>query len=52
MELFSDFRENLFARYGIVISAIYVSPDEFNFSIDPLYATIKNEGKIIWRKEN
>ncbi|MEQ9715412.1 MAG: nucleotidyltransferase domain-containing protein [Candidatus Asgardarchaeum sp.] len=50
-ELFSDFREKLFAEYGVPITAIYVTLDEFNSSIEPLYATIKKEGKVIWRRK-
>ncbi len=50
-ELFSDFRANLFAKFGILISAIYVSQDDFYFSFNPLYETIKKEGITVWKRE-
>ena len=50
-ELFSNFREKLFAEFSIPITAIYVTPDEFSSSIEPLYATIRKEGKTIWKRK-
>ncbi len=49
-KLFSHFRETIFAETGVVIPAIYLTPKEFENAIEPLYETIKEEGKIIWEK--
>ncbi len=50
-KLFSSFREKLFTEYGILITAIYVTPIEYANSIEPLYATIKKEGRVIWKRK-
>lgn len=50
-KLFSCFREKIYAETGVVIPAIYVTPKEFENAIDPLYETIKKEGKILWKRK-
>jgi len=50
-KLFSDFRENIYAETGVVIPAIYTTLKEFETAIDPLYQTIKQEGKILWERK-
>lgn len=49
-KLFSDFREKIYAETGVVIPALYSTPKEFENAIEPLYETIKEEGKIIWER--
>ena len=33
-----------------MITAIYVTPKELKNNLDPFYKTIKQEGKILWKK--
>jgi predicted nucleotidyltransferase len=49
-KLFSGFRENIYAETGVVIPAIYITSKEFDNAIDPLYQTIKQEGKTLWKR--
>ena len=50
-KLFSRFREKIYAETGVVIPAIYITPKEFENAIDPLYKTIRKEGKILWKRK-
>ena len=49
--LFSPFRASIYAETAVPITALYVTPDQYENSPDPLYKTIKQEGKILWAKE-
>lgn len=50
-ELFSDFKLKILLNYNVVINAIYISEKEYQNSIEPIYNTIKKEGKILWEKK-
>ncbi len=48
-ELFSDFKFQIYLETCIVISTKYLTPAEFEISIEPLYKTIRKEGKSLWK---
>jgi len=50
-ELFSDFKLKILLNYNVVMNAIYISEQEYQNSIEPIYNTIKKEGKILWEKK-
>ncbi|TFF85764.1 MAG: nucleotidyltransferase domain-containing protein [Promethearchaeota archaeon] len=50
-DLFSNFKMKILLKYSVIINALYASPREFNSSIEPIYSTIKNEGKLLWEKK-
>jgi hypothetical protein len=44
-------REKIYAKTeDVVIPAIYATPKEFESAIDPSYQTIKEEGKLLWKR--
>ncbi|MGQ4833823.1 MAG: nucleotidyltransferase domain-containing protein [Candidatus Asgardarchaeia archaeon] len=49
-KLFSDFREKIFTKTGVIISATYVTPKMLDELKIPLIESIKKEGKILWKK--
>ena len=49
-KLFSQFAQRLYLKTGVIFSTKYLTPKEFETAIDPFYHTIKDEGKVLWKK--
>ncbi|MEQ9715580.1 MAG: nucleotidyltransferase domain-containing protein [Candidatus Asgardarchaeum sp.] len=49
-KLFSDFREEVFTKTNVIISAVYVTPEMYNDPKNPLMRRIKAEGMVLWKK--
>jgi predicted nucleotidyltransferase len=51
LEFFLDFKMEILMQYKVIINAMYVTPDEYRKTFEPIYNKIKKEGRILWIKE-
>ncbi|MHA1266549.1 MAG: nucleotidyltransferase domain-containing protein [Candidatus Helarchaeota archaeon] len=50
-EKFTRFIEQIYLETSIVVSPKYLTPIEFQNTIDPFYKIIKIEGKRLWKRK-
>ena len=49
--LFSDLMDQIYDETCVILSPIYLTPNQFENSIEPLYKRIRWEGQILWKRK-
>lgn len=47
----TDFKMKILLKYSVLVNSIYSIPNEFESEKEPIYNTIKKEGKVLWEKK-
>lgn len=49
--IFADLQAE-FIEEGVVVSALYLTPEDYERGIDPLIKVIREEGVVLWRRSS
>ena len=50
-QVFQDIRTQIFLKYSVPVTALYVSPEEYISSLDPLFISIRKVGVQLWKRK-
>jgi predicted nucleotidyltransferase len=50
-QVFQEIRTQIFLKYSVPVTALYVLPEEFVSSLDPLFRSIRKEGIHLWKRK-
>jgi len=48
--IFQGIRDTIFLTFSVPVTALYLAPENFKTSKDPVIATVKKEGISLWKK--